>query len=114
MLRLVATRALSTAATTTPVSRAYLEASGKVNNPQHSNAEDLIAKVKTIYVQGSEAVCDGGGGALGHPVEARVHVEWGEADTPTTAVHSAGDTARQRGHVQILRTALYARFTRVG
>jgi len=70
MLRLVATRALSTAATTTPVSRAYLEASGKVNNPQHSNAEDLIAKVKTIYVQGSEAVCDGGGGALGHPVEA--------------------------------------------
>ena len=34
-----------------------------------SNAEALINKVPVIEVSGHVAVCDGGGGALGHPVE---------------------------------------------
>jgi uncharacterized Zn-finger protein len=34
-----------------------------------SNAEVLIHKVPAIEVSGHVAVCDGGGGALGHPVE---------------------------------------------
>jgi len=34
-----------------------------------SNAIDLIAKVPVIEVDGPIATCDGGGGALGHPVE---------------------------------------------
>ncbi|CAM9326717.1 unnamed protein product [Heterosigma akashiwo] len=34
-----------------------------------SNAEELIAKVAPIEVDGHIAVCDGGGGALGHPLE---------------------------------------------
>lgn len=34
-----------------------------------SNAEELINKVPVIEVDGHLAVCDGGGGALGHPVE---------------------------------------------
>mmetsp|Transcript_25950 Transcript_25950/g.79876 ORF Transcript_25950/g.79876 Transcript_25950/m.79876 type:complete len:99 (-) Transcript_25950:257-553(-) len=38
-------------------------------NPHRSNAEELIAKVPVIKVKGNIAVCDGGGGALGHPIE---------------------------------------------
>jgi NADH dehydrogenase (ubiquinone) Fe-S protein 6 len=34
-----------------------------------SDAEVLINKVPVIEVAGHVAVCDGGGGALGHPVE---------------------------------------------
>ena len=34
-----------------------------------SDAEALINKVPVIEVAGHVAVCDGGGGALGHPVE---------------------------------------------
>ena len=34
-----------------------------------SNAEVLINKVPIIEVDGVQAVCDGGGGALGHPIE---------------------------------------------
>mmetsp|Transcript_7456 Transcript_7456/g.6687 ORF Transcript_7456/g.6687 Transcript_7456/m.6687 type:complete len:122 (-) Transcript_7456:26-391(-) len=34
-----------------------------------SNAEELISKVPVIEVDGHVAVCDGGGGALGHPIE---------------------------------------------
>mmetsp|Transcript_2039 Transcript_2039/g.4336 ORF Transcript_2039/g.4336 Transcript_2039/m.4336 type:complete len:108 (+) Transcript_2039:111-434(+) len=34
-----------------------------------SNAEELIAKVGVVEVEGMVAVCNGGGGALGHPVE---------------------------------------------
>ena len=34
-----------------------------------SDAEALINKVPVIAVAGHVAVCDGGGGALGHPVE---------------------------------------------
>lgn len=34
-----------------------------------SNALELINQVPPIEVSGDMAVCDGGGGALGHPVE---------------------------------------------
>jgi NADH dehydrogenase (ubiquinone) Fe-S protein 6 len=34
-----------------------------------SNAIDLVHKVPPIEVEGEMAVCDGGGGALGHPTE---------------------------------------------
>lgn len=34
-----------------------------------SNSEELIHKVQPIYVDSTVAVCDGGGGALGHPIE---------------------------------------------
>ena len=34
-----------------------------------SNAEELVSKVPVITVNGTVAVCDGGSGALGHPVE---------------------------------------------
>lgn len=34
-----------------------------------SNAEYLIAQVPVVEVDGYLAVCDGGGGTLGHPVE---------------------------------------------
>uniref|UniRef100_A0A7S3JV71 Zinc finger CHCC-type domain-containing protein n=1 Tax=Aureoumbra lagunensis TaxID=44058 RepID=A0A7S3JV71_9STRA len=38
-------------------------------NPHRSNAEELINKVEPIKVKGDMAVCNGGGGALGHPLE---------------------------------------------
>jgi len=34
-----------------------------------SNALELIEKVPPIEVEGDMAICDGGGGALGHPLE---------------------------------------------
>ena len=34
-----------------------------------SNALELIEKHPVIYVDGEQAICDGGGGALGHPLE---------------------------------------------
>ena len=34
-----------------------------------SNALELIQKVPIVEVEGEMAICDGGGGALGHPLE---------------------------------------------
>lgn len=34
-----------------------------------SNAQELVNKVPVIEVDGHLAVCDGGSGALGHPIE---------------------------------------------
>ena len=34
-----------------------------------SNAEELVNQIPVIEVDGHTAVCDGGGGALGHPIE---------------------------------------------
>ena len=34
-----------------------------------SNGLELIKKVPVIEVEGDIAICDGGGGALGHPIE---------------------------------------------
>ena len=34
-----------------------------------SNALELVHKIPPIEVEGEMAVCDGGGGALGHPLE---------------------------------------------
>mmetsp|Transcript_17417 Transcript_17417/g.51553 ORF Transcript_17417/g.51553 Transcript_17417/m.51553 type:complete len:104 (+) Transcript_17417:95-406(+) len=38
-------------------------------NPHRSDAEELIARVPVIKVKGLIATCNGGGGALGHPIE---------------------------------------------
>ncbi|POM80400.1 NADH dehydrogenase (ubiquinone) Fe-S protein 6 [Phytophthora palmivora] len=38
-------------------------------NRHRSDAEQRIAKVPIVEVASGVAVCDGGGGALGHPVE---------------------------------------------
>lgn len=38
-------------------------------NPHRSNAEELINRVPVIRVKGDLATCNGGGGALGHPIE---------------------------------------------
>mmetsp|Transcript_10106 Transcript_10106/g.17781 ORF Transcript_10106/g.17781 Transcript_10106/m.17781 type:complete len:124 (-) Transcript_10106:33-404(-) len=45
------------------------EITGKYDNVHRSNAEELIAKVPVIEVDTDVAVCDGGGGSLGHPLE---------------------------------------------
>ncbi|KAJ8609124.1 hypothetical protein CTAYLR_006069 [Chrysophaeum taylorii] len=37
--------------------------------PHRSNAEELISAVPVIKVKGHTAMCNGGGGALGHPIE---------------------------------------------
>uniref|UniRef100_K3WW26 Zinc finger CHCC-type domain-containing protein n=1 Tax=Globisporangium ultimum (strain ATCC 200006 / CBS 805.95 / DAOM BR144) TaxID=431595 RepID=K3WW26_GLOUD len=38
-------------------------------NRHRSDAEQRIAQVPVVEVEGNIAVCDGGGGALGHPLE---------------------------------------------
>lgn len=47
-----------------------------------SDAEQRIAKVPVIEVDGELAVCTGGGGALGHPIEYMTMVR--ESDKPET------------------------------
>jgi len=34
-----------------------------------SNALELVHKIPIVEVDGEMAICDGGGGALGHPLE---------------------------------------------
>jgi NADH dehydrogenase (ubiquinone) Fe-S protein 6 len=48
--------------------RSYDESEFKLGK-HRSNALELIEKVPVIYVDGEMAICDGGGGALGHPLE---------------------------------------------
>lgn len=38
-------------------------------NKHRSNAQELIQKVPVIEVEANVALCDGGGGATGHPIE---------------------------------------------
>ncbi len=52
-----------------PVSSSPLPSQLPPHNPHQSNAEELVAKVPVIEVKGHVAMCDGGGGAMGHPVE---------------------------------------------
>ena len=39
------------------------------DGPHRSSAEKLVSKIPVIVVDDTVAVCDGGSGALGHPVE---------------------------------------------
>ncbi len=50
-----------------PVSFFFLQLSGV--NAHRSNAQELIAQVAPIEVAANVAMCDGGGGATGHPIE---------------------------------------------
>ncbi|GBG24246.1 NADH dehydrogenase ubiquinone iron-sulfur protein 6, mitochondrial [Hondaea fermentalgiana] len=45
------------------------EATGRFNNPQRSNAQELVNEIPPIETDKETIVCDGGGGSLGHPVE---------------------------------------------
>ena len=45
------------------------EHTGGQGNVHRSNAEELIAQQDVIVVHGNVALCDGGGGSLGHPLE---------------------------------------------
>lgn len=38
-------------------------------NIHRSNAQELVSQVPVIEVEGHVAMCDGGGGATGHPIE---------------------------------------------
>jgi NADH dehydrogenase (ubiquinone) Fe-S protein 6 len=48
--------------------RTYSESQYKLGK-HRSNALELIEKVPIVEVEGERAICDGGGGALGHPLE---------------------------------------------
>ncbi|KAL4172237.1 hypothetical protein KRP22_007404 [Phytophthora ramorum] len=52
-------------------------------NRHRSDAEQRIAKVPIVEVANSVAVCDGGGGALGHPVE-YIQLDTRKHNTPQT------------------------------
>lgn len=45
------------------------EATGNTGNIHRSNAEALVNEVPVVEVDGPVALCDGGGGSLGHPIE---------------------------------------------
>ena len=42
---------------------------GNTGQKHRSNAEQLIAEFPVVEVSSTRAICDGGGGVLGHPVE---------------------------------------------
>lgn len=45
------------------------EATGVFGNKHRSDAEEIVSRVRVIEVDGTVALCDGGGGNLGHPIE---------------------------------------------
>mmetsp|Transcript_21100 Transcript_21100/g.30962 ORF Transcript_21100/g.30962 Transcript_21100/m.30962 type:complete len:136 (-) Transcript_21100:232-639(-) len=49
-----------------------------------SNALEMVMKQPVIEVDGDRAVCDGGGGALGHPVE---YINVAHMTTPQACVY---------------------------
>ena len=48
--------------------RSYEESEFKLGK-HRSNALELVEKHEVVWVEGERAICDGGGGALGHPLE---------------------------------------------
>ncbi|CEG38454.1 NADH:ubiquinone oxidoreductase, NDUFS6/13 kDa subunit [Plasmopara halstedii] len=52
-------------------------------NRHRSDAEQRIAQVPIVELASNVAVCDGGGGALGHPVE-YIQLDTREHNTPQT------------------------------
>ncbi|KAG2765689.1 hypothetical protein JG687_00016601 [Phytophthora cactorum] len=52
-------------------------------NRHRSDAEQRIAQVPIVELASSVAVCDGGGGALGHPVE-YIQLDTRKHNTPQT------------------------------
>ena len=42
---------------------------GNTGRKHRSNAEELVSKFPVVEVDADTAVCDGGGGVLGHPVQ---------------------------------------------
>jgi len=59
-----------------------------------SNALELISKVEPIEVEGDMAVCDGGGGALGHPLE---YIKVGYRDGKPVSCVYCGLKYKQKG-----------------
>lgn len=49
--------------------RSFATNAEQASGAHRSNAETLISKVAPIEVDGDTALCNGGGGALGHPLE---------------------------------------------
>lgn len=50
-------------------STTYENATGMIRQRHKSNAEELISNFPVVELNKMTAVCDGGGGDLGHPVE---------------------------------------------
>ena len=76
-------------------------------NPHRSDAKALIAAVPVIKVKGNVATCNGGGGALGHPIEGSMRSTRGGDPTIPTDCKYAGlrfvrdpdfRRGRRRGH----------------
>jgi|GEM_PF-1440413 len=68
------------------VDPASKDATGVSANEHHSNAEELIAKSPVVEVDGTLAICDGGGGSLGHPL---IYMQLNKVDmtTPVTCTY---------------------------
>jgi len=59
-----------------------------------SNALELVSQQEIIEVEGNVAVCDGGGGALGHPLE---YIKVGHMNGKPKACIYCGLLYRQKG-----------------
>ncbi len=62
-------RSVGSGVTRSAFTRAMSAGSKYTDGAHRSNAERLINEVPIISVNATVAVCDGGSGALGHPVE---------------------------------------------
>jgi uncharacterized Zn-finger protein len=67
-----------------------------------SDAEERIAKVAPIVVDGMEAICDGGGGMNGHPIE-YIDLDTVQSDLPSVCKYCglrfiSAKRAGKKGH----------------
>ncbi|CAM9875524.1 unnamed protein product [Ectocarpus sp. 8 AP-2014] len=60
-----------------------------------SDAEARIAKVPVVMVDGPVALCDGGGGALGHPLD---YIQLGSPDGGPRACQYCGTMYQMKTH----------------
>lgn len=58
---------------------------GPKPNIHRSNAEELIARVPVVEVAGNTAMCDGGGGNMGHPSAFFFYMPFARAPFPAGA-----------------------------
>ena len=75
-------------------------------NPHRSDAEELIARVPVIKVKGLIATCNGGGGALGHPIEraAARDARSGRGGPDATSEKAPGRIGGERLRESVLRS----------
>jgi len=65
------------------VSKDAADVTGRIGNAHRSESQSFVSQVPVAEIDGHTAICEGGGGSLGHPVE---YIEL-NPDEPSTCLY---------------------------